>query len=147
MSHSWRWHIFYIGMWSPAGKGLISWHFCVWCFLAFFHGSIVSRVNWGTWLYRFLVFVLCFNFYIGKTNQIFLSETTMPSTLIFGMQHRLYPFYSIWGTGTIKWTPLRAHTFTIGISWENLIVWHHKAWNIAIYYVASPSIPLLNLFT
>ena len=138
-------------MWSPAGKGLISWlRVCVVfsCILSLSH--MVSRVSCGTWLYRFLVFVLCFKFYIWKTNQIFLFETKIPSTLIFGMQHHLvhlYPFYSIWDSGTIKWTHLRAHTFTIGINWENLLVWHHKAWNIAICYVISPSIPLLSLFT
>ena len=88
-------------------------------------------------------------FYIGKTNQIFLSETTMPNTLIFGIQHhlvRLYQFYSIWSTGTINWTRLRACTFTIRIYWENLLVLHHKAHNIDICYVASPCIPLLSLF-
>ena len=63
--------------------------------------------------------------YWENIKQIFLSETTMPSALIFGMQHhlvRLYQFYSFFGTGTIKWKRLRAHTFTIGIYWENLLV-------------------------
>ena len=34
----------------------------------------------------------------------------------------LFTFYSIWATETIKWTRLRAHTITIGINWENLLV-------------------------
>ena len=150
-----KWHIpgggiFYIGMWSPAGKELISWLFCMWCFLYFV--TFPYGVSGQLWYLIVSISGFCplLYFYIGKTNQIFLSGTTMPSTLIFGMQHhlvRLYPFNSIWGTGTIKWTHLRAHTFTIGIYWENLLVWHHKAYNIDICYAASPSIPLLSLFT
>ena len=150
MAHSWRWHILHryvITCWERADLLAL---LCVVfsCILSLSH--MVSRVSCGTWLYRFLVFALCFTFILGKHNQIFLPETTMPSTLIFSMQHhlvRLYLFNSIWGTGTIKWTRLRAHTFTIGIYWENVLVWHHKAYNIDICYVASPSIPLLSLFT
>ena len=150
-----KWHIpgggiFYIGMWSPAGKELISWLSCMWCFLVFCHFPI--------WCLGSVVVLDCINFWFlpsalllyRKNKPIFLSGTTMPSTLIFGMQHhlvRLYPLNSIWGTGTIKWTRLRAHTFTKGIYWENLLVWHHKAYNIDICYVASLRIPLLSLFT
>ena len=91
MAHSWRWHILHryvITCWERAEVLAL---LCVVfsCFFVIFAYGVSK-------LYRFLGFVLCFTFILGKTNQIFLFETTMPSTLIFGMQHhlvRLYHFY------------------------------------------------------
>ena len=63
---------------------------------------ILSLSNYGVsgslWYLIVLISGVCpmLYFYIRKTNHIFLSETTMPSTLVFGMQHhlvRLYQFY------------------------------------------------------
>ena len=46
--------LFICALWSPAGKGLISWlSFVVSNFVTF---PLVSWVRCGTWLYRFLIF-------------------------------------------------------------------------------------------
>ena len=130
MAHSWRWHIFHrhvITCWGRAD--LCALLYLV--FSCFFFVTFPYGVSGQLWYLIVSISGFCplLYFYIGKTNQIFLSEMTMPSTLIFGMQHHLvslYPFNSIWGTVTIKWTHLRALTFTIGIYWGNFLVWHHK---------------------
>ena len=123
MAHSWRWHILHrhvITCWERADLlaplcvvFLLFCHFPIRCLLSVLY-LIVSLSELCPLLY----------IYVGKTNHIFLSETTRPRSLIFGMQHhlvRIYQFYSNWGSGTIKWTRLRAHTFTIGIYWENFV--------------------------
>ena len=50
--------LFIAALWSPAGKGLTPWHLLVMfiVFLLLFH--VVSWVWCGTWLYRFLIFVV-----------------------------------------------------------------------------------------
>ena len=82
---------------------------------------MVSHVSCGTKLYRFLVLPFALLLCWENIKQIFLSETTMPSTLLFGMQHyqvRLCQFHSTYGTGNILWARLQARTFTIGIYWK-----------------------------
>ena len=119
MAHSWRWHILHrhvITCWERAD--LLALLFVVLT-------DVLSLSLMVSRLYRFTGLPSALLLYLENIEQIFLSERTMPSTLIFGMQHhlvRLYQFYSILGTGTIKWTRLRAHTFTIEIYWENLLV-------------------------
>ena len=128
MVHSWRWHILYrhvITCWERADL------LALMCGVFLYFVTFPYGVSGRLWYLIVSISGFCplLYFYIGKTNKIFLSETTMPSTLIFGIQHhlvRLYPFSSIWGTGTIKWIRLRAHTFTIGIYWKILLVGHHK---------------------
>ena len=108
MAHSWRWHILHrhvITCWEMTDLLALLCvvfscicHFPIWCLGSVVVGYLIDCINF--WVCPLLYF------YIGETNQIFLSETTMPSTLIFGMQHhlvRLYQFYSIWSSGTIKW--------------------------------------------
>ena len=129
MAHSWRWHILHrhvITCWERTGLlALLCVVFLVFChFPIWFLGSVVvpDCINFWVWPSALLL-------YRENIKQIFISETTMPSTL-FGKQHhlvRLYQFYSIWGTWTIKWTHLRAHTFYLGINRENLLVSHKKA--------------------
>ena len=48
--------LFIVAMWSPAGKGLLSWLLFIMLieFLSLSH--VVSWVRYGTWLYRFLIF-------------------------------------------------------------------------------------------
>ena len=121
MVHSWRWHILHrhvITCWKRVDLLAL---LCVVSSCMLSPSHMVSWVSCGTLIVSISRFCPLLYFYIGKTKQIFLSKTTIPSTLIFGMQHhlvRLYQFYSIWGTGTIKLTRLPAHTFTIGIYWE-----------------------------
>ena len=46
---------------QPCGHllGLVSWFSCMWCFLVLWWLShVLSRVRFGTWLHRFLIFVL-----------------------------------------------------------------------------------------
>ena len=82
----------------------------------------------------------------------FLSETTMPSTLIFGLQHHLVPstnFIQFGAQGLLSGPTCElTRSLTIRIYWENLMsnITRHRA-GIGICYVASPSIPLLSLFT
>ena len=150
MAQSWRWHILHrhvITCWERVDfLALLCVVFLVFCrFPIWFLGSVVVLDCNDFWILPSALLL-----YRENINEIFLSGTTIPSTLIFGMQYhlvRLYQFYSIWGTETIKWTRLRAHTLAIGFYWKNIFVWHHKAYNIDICYVASPSIPLLGLFT
>ena len=55
--------LFHAALWSPAGKGLTHWLFCVWCFLVFLSLShVVSWVRYGTWLYQFLIFAFFLTF-------------------------------------------------------------------------------------
>ena len=73
----------------------------------FYFVTVPYGVSGQLWYLIVLISGFCslIYFYIGKTNQIFLSETTMPSTLIFGMQHhvvRLYQFYLIWSKGLLS---------------------------------------------
>ena len=51
--------LFLAALWSPAEKGLISWLFCMDICLCFCHFPI-PYVRYGTWLYRFLIFVFFF---------------------------------------------------------------------------------------
>ena len=85
MVHSWRLHILYrhvITCWEKGWSlgSLVCGVFLY--FVTFPYGVlgqlwylIVSIFGFGPLLY----------FYIGHTKQIFLSKTTMPSTLLFGM--------------------------------------------------------------
>ena len=43
-------------LWSPAGKGLTSWHLFVVSICEFVTFPLVSWVGCGTWLYQFLIF-------------------------------------------------------------------------------------------
>ena len=56
------------------------------CFVTFLYG--VSGQFWYL-IVSISGFAACFIFMLENIKQIFLSETTMPSTLLFGMQHRL----------------------------------------------------------
>ena len=125
MAHSCRWHILHrhvITCWERTDLlALLCVVFLVFChFPIWFLGSVVVLDCIDFWVLPSALLL-----YWENIKQIFTSETTMPSSLIFGKQHhlaRLYQFYSIWGTGTTKWTHLRAHTFCLGIYWENLLV-------------------------
>ena len=48
--------LFLCALWSPAGKGLISWLSFVVSYCEFVTLPLVSWVRCGTWLYRFLIF-------------------------------------------------------------------------------------------
>ena len=51
-------YLCHAALWPPAGKGLISWLSCMWCFLIYLSLShTVSCVRCGTWSYRFLIIV------------------------------------------------------------------------------------------
>ena len=104
MAHSWRWYILHRHD-HLLGKG---WSLCsLMCGVFLYFVSFPYGVSGQLWYFVVSIFGFCplLYFYIGKTKQIFLSETTMPSNLIFGMQYhlvRIYQLYSIWGTGTIN---------------------------------------------
>ena len=51
-----RVHLFIATLWSPAGKGLISWLLFVMFIVFLLLSLVVSWVRCGTWLYRFLIF-------------------------------------------------------------------------------------------
>ena len=56
--------LFLAALWSPTGKGLASWPYCIWCFLLLLSlSNMVSWVRCGTWLYRFLIFAASFYFF------------------------------------------------------------------------------------
>ena len=76
------------------------WRFPVFCHCSLLCLGLVKVLD----CIDFLVLPSALHLYWENIKQILSSETTMPSTLIFGMQHhlvRLYQFYSIWGTETI----------------------------------------------
>ena len=56
--------LFLAALWSPAGKGLNSWHSCMWCLLVFWHSPFDVMVKWGIWLSGFLIVVFFFTFII-----------------------------------------------------------------------------------
>ena len=89
MAHSWRWHILHrhvITSWKRTDLlALLCEAFDVFChFPIWFLGSIVVLDCVDFW-----VLPSALLFYRKNIKQIFVSETTMPSTLIFGMQHHL----------------------------------------------------------
>ena len=55
--------LFICALWSPAGKGLTSWHSFVVSDCEFLTFPLVSLVRCGTWLYRFLIFAPILTFY------------------------------------------------------------------------------------
>ena len=61
--------LFVATLWSPAGKGLISWLLLV-KFIVFLLLFLVSWVRCGHWLYRFLIFAIFLTFfYFLKPNK------------------------------------------------------------------------------
>ena len=60
----------------------------------------------------------------GKHEKIFLSETTRPRALIFGMWHLLVDLYQVCSNYVLslgpKMTPPRGHMFYIVLYWENI---------------------------
>ena len=54
--------LFIDALWSPAGKGLISWLSFVMSSCEAVTFPLVSWVRFGTWLYRFLIFALFLTF-------------------------------------------------------------------------------------
>ena len=62
-------------------------------------------------------------FYIGKHAKIFLSETTRPSVLAFGMKHHLVDLYQVCSNYTpgAKHGPAPGgHMLSIGLHRENM---------------------------
>ena len=79
--------------------------------------------------------MLYIGLYREKHEKIFLSETTRPRAMIFGMKHNLvvfYPFCSNYTPGAKNGPNPGGHMlhigFTIGRKLKlNLLVWNHKA--------------------
>ena len=77
--------LFICALWSPAEKGLTSWHLFVVSNYEFVTFPLVSWVRCGTWLYRFLIFAPLLTLSREKHEKIFLSETIRPRAMIFGI--------------------------------------------------------------
>ena len=90
MTHSWRWHILHrhvITCWEMADLlallcVVFTFPYCVSSQLRYLIVSISG------------VYPLLYFLYWKNIKQIILSETTMPSTLVFGMQHHLTKYAS-----------------------------------------------------
>ena len=61
--------------------------------------------------------MLYIDFYMEKHEKIFLSETTRPRALIFGMKHHLVDFYQVCSNYTLepKVASPGSHMFYIGL--------------------------------
>ena len=74
-------------LWSPAGKGLTSMHFCTWHFLVLLSLFYkVSCVRCGTWLYRFLIFAffLTFNSHEYRLARNTVNSAILSDQMVFG---------------------------------------------------------------
>ena len=75
--------LFNAALWSPAGKGLISWLSCMWCFLVFLS---LSHVVSPTWLYGFLIFALFLTLSIFDLELLTLQPWSEP--LLWSTHHK-----------------------------------------------------------
>ena len=68
--------LFICALWSPAGRGLISWISFVVSYCEFATFPLISWVRCGTWLYRFLIFAPLLTFNTGnviiKMNSLYI---------------------------------------------------------------------------
>ena len=93
--------LFICALWTPAGKGLTSWLSFVVSNCEFVTFPLVSWVRYGTWLYRFLIFVP-FTYFVVPVDILAASNCMSSSSFLF-CYVQLSPMTSAYsGSGLIK---------------------------------------------